>query len=128
LLLHYILLPSLLAGRSGRGPTLHGAAKRWLNTLHPAHIHHSHRRARRRSTLAQLLDLRGRKRTPGILRQGRLLPVEGYRRLRGRGAGHYRPGQHVIRRTRRACPIWTGSENALSLRRDGRRRYHLHRS
>lgn len=107
---------------------LHAAAEWWLNTLHPAHIHHSDRRARRRRTLAELLDLPGRKRTSGILRQRRLLPVERDRRRRGRGAGHYRSAEHVIRRARRVGPIWTRAENAFSLWCYRRRRYHLHRS
>jgi len=125
------MFPSLLASRPilpvSYRRLLH-AAERWLNTLHPAHIHHSHRRARGRRTLAELLDLRGRKRTPGILRQRRLLPVERDRRRRGRGAGHYRPAQHIIRRAHRAGPIWTRAENAFSLWCNRRRRYHLHRS
>jgi hypothetical protein len=98
---------------------------RWSGShrrLHPPDsrlIHNPNWRTGRHHTLAHLLDRRWGQRTPRILGERRLLPVE---RNRGRGrscASHHGPAHHFGRRTcgagRGVCP---GAEHALPLRRD----------
>ena len=113
-----LLLRALGSGANGR-----------IDALDLSHIHHAHRCRcdRNRRTLAYLLNVGLTKRPPGILRQRRLLLVEG-----DRSGGRSRPRDH-------APPLYVGrrplgarriirvrSQNAFPLRSDRRGGNNLH--
>ena len=107
-------------------PTLWFSTHHRLNPPYPPHIYDAYRCTRNRRTLAYLPDLGLRKRTTGILCQGRLLPVKRNRGWRRRGSRHYPPAHHAGRRTRRpGGSVRSRAENAGPLGRNGRSGDHL---
>ena len=114
-----LLLLLLVAARPARAPTV------GLNAFDSAHIDDADRSARRRCTLAYLLDVGRGERAAGILSERRLLPVERNRSRRRSGARHHRPAQHVgwrTRSTRRPCQPGRPERSPFAARWPERRR------